>query len=49
MVQKPGTQGIALQQPICQRLGPVEIEHAARARLGVAAIAEEGLDAGAFI
>ena len=35
--------------PLGERLGAVEGEHAARARVGIALIAEEGFDAGGFV
>ena len=46
---QPGAQGVGLAQPVVQRLGAVKGEQPARARLGVAPVAEEGLGAGALV
>jgi len=43
------TQTVALAQPFLERFRAVEIEHFARARLGIAAIGKTGDDAGALV
>ena len=42
-------EGVGFFEPLRERFGTVEGEDAARARVRVALVAEEGLDAGGFV
>ena len=48
-LREAAAQGVRFFEPVGERFGPVEGEDAARARMRVAFVAEESLDAGGFV
>ncbi len=48
-LSEQSAEGLRRLHPLRQRLGPVEVEDAARTRMGIALIAEESLHAGGLV